>query len=192
MGEKVVHREERLPGRMTLYSAGGEQPLGNDLVGEAFMSYALGKPLEIIGRKFIGLIATKVAGEIDGVVAPILEGSAEKGLTKFQTASLRISQTLETNAEMKTLRKLKSSIEKNGMIYDLPFAEQMHVFQYKGVNYLVNGHHRLAVTIKLGINEVNAAVIDATYLKAQYWVTPERLVTLSNQANSIGNKLRWY
>lgn len=99
---------------------------------------------------------------------------------------------METNAEMKVLGKLKSSIEANGFKYDMPFADQMHVFQHDGVNYLVNGHHRLAVAQKLGINQVNAAVIDQGYLMSRYGVMTNQLINISNQANSIGNKIRWY
>jgi hypothetical protein len=39
----------------------GEKPLGNDLVGEAFGMYALGKPLEFIGAKVVGFFTSKLA-----------------------------------------------------------------------------------------------------------------------------------
>lgn len=68
----------------------------------------------------------------------------------------------------------------------------MQVFQNEGVNYLVNGHHRLAVSQKLGINQIKAVIIDAEYLLSRYRVTPEQLIKISDQANSIGNRIRWY
>jgi hypothetical protein len=87
---------------------------------------------------------------------------------------------------------LKSSIEKFGFNYSLPFTHQIHVYTHNGINYLVNGHHRLAVAQRLGIQNLNALVIDAEYLLLKYGVTPEQLAKLSQEANSIGNKIRWY
>jgi RHS repeat-associated protein len=50
---------DRLPGMKRFNVPSGETPLGNDLVGEAFGVYALGKPLELIGSKIFGFFASK-------------------------------------------------------------------------------------------------------------------------------------
>jgi RHS repeat-associated protein len=143
----------------------------------------------------VGLLFKQGAKAIDKYILKRLlqksTSTTDLGLTTFQVSSLRISQTLESNAEMKVLRKLKSSVETNGFKYDMPFADQMHVFQKDGVNYLVNGHHRLAVAQKLGVKQVKVGVIDETYLMSRYGVTPNQLMKISDQANKIGNKIRW-
>jgi uncharacterized protein (DUF1015 family) len=110
----------------------------------------------------------------------------------FDVNDLRICQTLETNAEMKALKKLKKSIEANGFDFDVPFEDAMHIFQDGGVNYLVNGHHRLAVAKELGIDKIEGVIIDADYLMRRYGVSPEDLKKISENANRTGNKLRWY
>jgi RHS repeat-associated protein len=113
-------------------------------------------------------------------------------IISFESKSLRISQTLETNSEMKALANLKKLIEKNGFNSNLSFDNQIQVFQNNGINFLVNGHHRLAVAQKLGISKLEGVLIDAEYLMARYGITPDQLTKLSNKANEIGNKIRWY
>lgn len=112
-------------------------------------------------------------------------------LTTFETASLRISQTLETNAEMKALRTLKKSVEQNGFNYNLHFDNQIQIFKHNGTNFLVNGHHRFAVAGKLKFDKIKGIIITPEYLFERYGVTPETLIKISEHANKIGNKLRW-
>ncbi|HEX7906106.1 MAG TPA: RHS repeat-associated core domain-containing protein, partial [Chitinophagaceae bacterium] len=57
----------RLPGIFSVTTRPGEKPLGNDLVGEAFGAYALGKPIEILGRGLVGLFASKVLSKTTAV-----------------------------------------------------------------------------------------------------------------------------
>jgi hypothetical protein len=116
---------------------------------------------------------------------------APNRLTAVETKNLRIAQTLETNAEMKTLRKLRKSVEEaGGFRYDLPFDDQIHVFRHEGVDYLVNGHHRLAVAEKLGIKELKAIYLTEAEL-LEYGVSPAELVKLSQEAIQKGNRIRW-
>lgn len=160
-------------------------------INEAVVSMGIGgqtfEPSAAIQR-YRSVLSSASTARMSQAISKIADGV----LTKFETSSLRISQTLEKNSEMKILRKYKSSIEKTGIKYNLPFADQMQVFQNEGVNYLVNGHHRLAVSQKLGINQIKAVIIDAEYLLSRYRVTPEQLIKISDQANSIGNRIRWY
>jgi hypothetical protein len=114
------------------------------------------------------------------------------GLVSVETSELRISQTLETNAEMRNLRSVSKGIETDGFIYSRPFDQQIQVFNSDGVNYLVNGHNRLVIADKNGIKFLKVAYIDSDYLMTRYNVTPEQLIKLSELANKIGNKIRWY
>jgi hypothetical protein len=131
--------------------------------------------------------AEKVANSIR-----IQEAIKSGELVEFETQSLRICQTLETNAEMKVLKNLKKSVEADGFNYNIPFKDQIHVFNYNGVDYIVNGHHRLAVALKLSIGKIKGIYISEEYLKTRYWVTPEQLIKESEKAIQKGNKIRWY
>jgi hypothetical protein len=58
------------------------------------------------------------------------------------------------------------------------------------VDYLVNGHHRLAVAEKLGIKELKAIYLTEAEL-LEYGVSPAELVKLSQEAIQKGNRIRW-
>ncbi|MFN7766532.1 MAG: hypothetical protein ACK5WR_04360 [Planctomycetaceae bacterium] len=92
---------------------------------------------------------------------------------------------------MKTLHKLRKSVEEfGGFRYDLPFDDQIHVFRHNGVDYLVNGHHRLAVAEKLGIKEFRVFYLTEAEL-AKYEVVPAELVKLCQEAIEKGNRILW-
>lgn len=104
-------------------------------------------------------------------------------------SKVRIAHTLESNAEMKELAKINKILNEEGFRYDLPFYDQIHLFRYNGVDYLVNGHHRKVLAELRGQTNSKGIFLTVEELAA-YEVTPEELVKLSEEAVRKGNRIR--